>query len=215
MANLKGSHAVPWLRFWILIGVLILAYFFIASALPYLILDENALEKFDGRRAWIVAHVFTASIPLMVGPFQIWMGVKGKWPAIHRKLGMAYIVSIAISACTAFYLALNIDGPWGEGAGLFGAGVLWLITTSMAYIAVRRHEYSKHMEWMIRSYVVTLAFVFFRFMIIVGKSIKIGSFDDRLAFAAWTSWLVPLLVAEVIISRRKSQDKEEFAESTL
>lgn len=200
MAN-SLNRSVAW--FWLPITILATAYVFIASALPYLTLNEEALAKFDGRRVWIVVHVFTASIPLLVGPFQIWMGITGKWPAIHRRLGMAYIVSIAISACTAFYLAVNIDGPWGEGAGLFGAGVLWVITTSMAYISVRRHDYSKHMDWMIRSYVVTLAFVAFRVFVIIGKEIKIGTFDDRLTIAAWSSWIIPLLITEVLIARRK------------
>ena len=190
-------------RVLISIAVLVSAYIFIGSALPLLTLNERALAKFDGRRLWIVLHVITASVPLIVGPIQIWLGLRGKWPSIHRKLGVAYICCIAISACIAFYLAIKIDGPMGEAAGFFGAGILWLITTSMAYFSVRKHRYEQHKDWMIRSYVVTLAFVWFRVIVIIGREVKIGTFDDRLVVAAWCSWLVPLLMTELLFWRRK------------
>jgi hypothetical protein len=206
---LSLNRFVTW--FFLAVGILATAYVFSASAVPYLIFNEEALAKFDGRRAWIVVHVFTASIPLLAGPFQIWMGIKGKWPAFHRRLGITSMVSIAISASTAFYLAINIDGPLGEAAGLFGAGVLWVFTTSMGYISVRRHQYSKHMDWMIRSYAVTLAFVAFRVFIMIGKAIKVGTFDERLTVAAWSSWIVPLLITELLIMQRKRMNQQPIS----
>jgi len=54
---------------------------------------------------------------------------------------------------------------------------------------------------MIRSYVVTFAFVAFR--VIVPTLSAAGVASDRTAIAAWGCWAVPLLVTEVILQGRK------------
>jgi Predicted membrane protein (DUF2306) len=41
----------------------------------------------------------------------------------------------------------------------------WITTASMAYISVMRGRILQHKEWMIRSYVVTFAFVTFRWLL--------------------------------------------------
>ncbi|MFN3189950.1 MAG: DUF2306 domain-containing protein [Aureliella sp.] len=180
-------------------------FVFVSSAVPYLLLQESALRRFDRRRAWIVVHVATASFVLLSGPFQLWLGSTRKLPQFHRRLGFAYIASISVSSVAAFYLAINIEGPFWEGAGLFGAGCVWVITTSMGIMSLRRREYVHHQEWMVRNYIATLSFVAFRVMILIGKELKMGSWDDRLIFASWASWVVPLLIAEVVLRKQRTE----------
>lgn len=48
--------------------------------------------------------------------------------------------------------------------GLQGLAFAWFVTTGMAYISVRRKKIQQHKEWMIRSYVVTFAFISFRML---------------------------------------------------
>lgn len=62
----------------LLVAVLLSAFIFISSAVPYLMLDAKALSKFEGRQAGILVHVFTASVALLLGPVQIWMGQTGR-----------------------------------------------------------------------------------------------------------------------------------------
>jgi Predicted membrane protein (DUF2306) len=84
-------------------------------------------------------------------------------------------------------------------SGLFGLAVAWTITTGVAYIAIRRRLFELHREWMIRSYVVTLAFVFFRLFDEVAGRLGVGGPVERLEAAAWLGWAVPLLIAEPIL----------------
>jgi predicted membrane protein DUF2306 len=81
--------------------------------------------------------------------------------------------------------------------------VAWTITTGMAYIAIRGGVIEQHREWMIRSYVVTLAFVFFRLFVAVLKGFHIGEPLERYKAAAWVCWAVPLLVTEPFLQLRK------------
>ena len=55
-------------------------------------------------------------------------------------------------------------GGWAFEVGLMGLATSWLITTTVAYYTIRIGLVALHKEWMIRAYVVTFAFVFFRIL---------------------------------------------------
>ena len=44
------------------------------------------------------------------------------------------------------------------------------------------------MEWMIRSYVVTFGFVFFRALVGVLNAMEVGTLYERLSAASWFCW---------------------------
>jgi len=56
---------------------------------------------------------------------------------------------------------------------------------------------------MIRSYVVTTAFVTFRLLFEILGRIGIGTVGERLTAVAWICWTVPLLVTEALLQGRK------------
>jgi len=58
---------------------------------------------------------------------------------------------------------------------------------------------------MIRSYVVTLAFVVFRAIVAGLGAFEIGTSDGRLTVASWVGWVVPLLVLEACLRWSKSR----------
>lgn len=200
----KETQTTPWVPLGLLVVSLVLAIgFFFGFALPYLALDEGVLKRFEGRHFWILTHIATGSMALLIGPFQLWMGLTGKTKLFHRQLGMVYLLSIAISSLCSFYLAATTQVTWVFGAGLAGLGLAWVITGSLAYIAVRRRLYQQHMEWMIRSYVVTLGFVFFRIFVGITSAFGIGTLFERLSAASWFCWAIPLLITEALIQWKK------------
>ena len=73
----------------------------------------------------------------------------------------------------------------------------------MAFIQIRKGRITQHKEWMIRSYVVTFAFVLFRFIDELESVRALGSFVERGATEIWVSWAVPLLIVELFISWNK------------
>jgi len=56
---------------------------------------------------------------------------------------------------------------------------------------------------MIRSYVVTLGFVFFRMFVGVTSAFEVGTLFDRLNAASWFCWAFPLLITEAILQGMK------------
>ena len=201
------AHAAPKThrRLGITLAAILLAgvTFVILAALPYLALDQNQFQGYWPRRWWLLTHVVTGMVALLSGPVQLWLGLTDARPALHRRLGMTYMVSVSVSAATAYYLAFNTDNGLAFGAGLAGLATAWIITTGMAFVAIRKHLYDQHKEWMIRSYVVTTAFVTFRLIFPILQATGAGAVTEQLAVASWVCWAVPLLVTEALLQGRK------------
>jgi hypothetical protein len=56
---------------------------------------------------------------------------------------------------------------------------------------------------MIRAYVVTFAFVFFRILSDYGPMSRLQPENDRSITIAWTCWVIPLAVTEMIFQLRR------------
>jgi len=89
------------------------------------------------------------------------------------------------------------------GSGLFGLAVAWVITTSLAYISIRRGALAQRRTWMIRSYVVTFGFVTFRVINLTLTTLGVGSEDSQTGAAAWLCWTIPLLITELCLRRSR------------
>jgi hypothetical protein len=180
--------------------------FFIAvAALPYYRLDPNNFHTYWPRRWWLLSHITGGIVALMAGPVQLWLGLTERRPALHRQLGLVYIGAVLVSATAAYYLAWHTDISAVFGAGLASLATAWLVTTGLAFAAVQRSLYDQHKEWMIRSYVVTTAFVTFRALVVVLAKGAVGGPPNITHFeiASWFCWAVPLLITEAWLQGRK------------
>ncbi len=201
--RLESSH---WIRNLLLsLSLLIAIGFILLFAVPYFYGRGNASEAFvdSGRLSWLLAHIGTAMVALLIGPVQLWMGLSGKALPTHRVLGFIYISAIAISSITTYYLSVTTNLGWVFGAGLAGLSTAWVISTGLAFAAIRARNFDQHKEWMIRSYVVTFGFVFFRMFVGATEAASVGELSERLTAASWFCWSVPLLITEAILQGRK------------
>jgi hypothetical protein len=180
------------------------AVIFVAvAALPYFGLDQAKLGSYGPRGGWLLLHITTGMVALFAGPIQIWLGLSDRTAGLHRRLGVLYMSAVVVSSAAAYYLAFNTEGGWVFGAGLAGLATAWLVTTGLAFTSIRRHLYEQHKEWMVRSYVVTFAFIWFRILFAALEAAGVGTVPERLGISAWFCWAVPLLVTEAVIQGRK------------
>ena len=176
--------------------------FIVAFAIPYILMDASKMERFLGREFWILTHVGMGIIALLVGPVQFWLGWKSKF-LTHKKLGLIYMIAVGLSSLSSFYLAITTDVSWIFGMGLGGLGIAWVLTTGFAFIAIQKRKIVLHREWMTRSYIVTMGFVFFRIFVGVTSALEVGTLFERLETASWFCWAYPLLIGEIFIQRKK------------
>ena len=74
----------------------------------------------------------------------------------------------------------------------------------MAYLSVMRKRIQLHKELMIRSYVVTFAFVTFRWLneLTIVKNLM-AEFEERDFITFWFCWTIPLHISEIVFSWKK------------
>jgi uncharacterized membrane protein YfcA len=172
------------------------------------ITPDSYSDYFWPRRAGLVPHIFGGLLAITTGLAQLWLGLTGRIGAWHRRFGKAYVVGIIVGSLGGFYVALTIPpGNLAYSAGLFTLCLAWVVTTSMAIWSIRNRRIQQHREWMIRSYVVTFAFVTYR----LGANLLRdwlqlapgGDAADSIdMMMAWACWALPLLLAEPLIQWR-------------
>jgi Predicted membrane protein (DUF2306) len=177
--------------------------FVAAAALPYFLSSSYGPPEYAPRRSWLLLHIVGGIIALLTGPVQLWLGLSDRGMEWHRRMGIGYMIGVGLGSVGAFYMATHTDVGWMFGSGLFGLAVAWVATTTLAYLAIKRSLIDQHKEWMIRSYVVTFAFVTFRVVQPALQAARIGTELEQLTVSAWACWAVPLLITELVIQGRK------------
>lgn len=202
-------------RFFITMIVLALittVVFWLVAATPYFRMERATFGRFPEiyweRRYGLLVHILGGTLALFTGPVQLWLGQTRQKLRLHRTLGKLYLIGVALDNIAAYYLCLTTPVGFIYATGLFGMTLASTVTTVMAVVAIRYRNFDQHREWMIRSYVVMLSFVFFRMMAAGMEVAGIGGTGipgdiARATLAAWCSWAIPLLVTELFLQLPK------------
>lgn len=194
----------------------------VVAVIPYMTFNQADFpDVFDGRFgnggvSWLYIHIICGGIALIVGPFQFWPWLRQNYKGIHRWLGrIYYFLGIFPASISGLIVA------FGTVAGLTGAigfsllAILWAITGVAALIAIKNGRVRDHQQWMIRNFALTFAAVTLRIWIpiLMVSQIAGGNIPEDVAFmgayqtVAWLSWVPNLIVAEWMIARQNSANK--------
>jgi uncharacterized membrane protein len=154
-------------------------------------------------RGWLLMHMTGGMLALLAGPWQFWTGFRTRYARLHRWTGRLFLCGVAIGSVGAFRMAVATTFGWPFGFGLIALATAWATTASMAYYAILRGQIQIHKEWMVRAYVVTFSFVTFRLFNDFGPTSRLEPAAERADTIVWASWVLPLLVAEVILQLRR------------
>ncbi len=160
----------------------------------YLNFNPQGLDVYWPRRWGLLVHISAGTLALALGPWQFWTGFRARLPQIHRWTGRLYVTSVTIGSIAGLYMAATTTFGWAFGLGLAMLALAWAGCTGVAYVAIRRGAVTVHRRWMIRSYVVTFAFVIFRVVTVMPFIAQIKPAGDVAVADAWGCWAVPLLI---------------------
>src|SRR4051794_8158108 len=136
--------------------VLGLSAYFIANS-AHLFDPTQDLGKYVDVRALLLLHISGGAVALLTGPFQFWEELRIKRRSLHRGMGKAYVLAIAMSAPCASYLSLTtayaVSRPYAFALHVWVS--VWMLSTGLAYRYARQRKFKLHKEWMVRSYLVT------------------------------------------------------------
>lgn len=203
ISTISKPEALFRLILWVLL--LGLATKFVFKALLYFSLQKEVFQRYWDYKWWLVGHIVGGLVALLAGPLQFSQTFRKKYLAAHRWLGRTYLTAILIGVVSATFLswtsALAIHWTWAFS--LQCLSIAWICTAFMAYISIKQGRIQVHKEWMIKSYVLTFAFVSFRFINGLSVIKGLGSFAERAPTVLWVSWVIPLLITNMILQWNK------------
>jgi hypothetical protein len=170
---------------------------------------------FWGAYAWaFYAHLASGPFSLLLGTLLVSRRFRQFVPAWHRRLGRVQVLCVL--------LLVAPSGLWmawyamtGTVAAL-GLGTLALATAGcvlFGWKAAVQRRFTDHERWMWRMYLLLCSAVVIR--MIGGLATVVGFSELWLyPFSCWASWLVPLLVYEVLqFCRNTGPANASFAET--
>ncbi|MGO9127001.1 MAG: DUF2306 domain-containing protein [Terriglobales bacterium] len=154
-------------------------------------------------RGWLLMHMTSGMVALLTGPWQFWTGFRARYARLHRWTGRLFLGAVAVGCVGAYRMAIATTFGWAYGFALLVLATTWATTAGLAYYAILKRRIEIHKEWMVRAYVVTFAFVTVRLLNDYGPTSHLQPDTDRIVTITWASWVLPLLVAEVILQLRR------------
>lgn len=154
------------------------------------VLHSDVRASFASHSSGVLqAHIFAASVALLLGPVQLWARFRSSWPMLHRWLGRLYLgVGVAIGGISGAVLAWQAyGGPWSQ-AGFLCLALAWLASAAVAWHRIRHGDIGAHRRWMFRNVGLSLAAVSLR----VGLPALVASgvtMPVAYPLMAWLCWL--------------------------
>ncbi|HJR69186.1 MAG TPA: DUF2306 domain-containing protein [Gammaproteobacteria bacterium] len=204
-ARISGSNG---LKKSLPVVVALVAIFFVyQSVLRYFVWSETVYGYYWEFRLPLIAHVTGGLIALLAGVWQVWTGLNVQAMTVHPWTGRLYVLGVLLGSFGAFVLSFTsalFGFAWA--AGLVCLALAWLATTGTALYAIRKRNLLLHKQWMIRSYIVTFAFVVFRLVTdYVPYEAWWGVSRPEMSTAAiWAVWVLPLLAYEIALGSRRA-----------
>lgn len=186
-------------------GIVALAVGFVLKYVVFYYRHYNAasFDPYWPRRGWLFLHINGGTLALLTGPMQFWTGLRRRNLTFHRWTGRLFLVGVAMGVTGSVGLGVTTTNGWAFEAALMGLALAWATTATMAYLSIRKRLVDVHKQWMIRAYVVTFAFVTFRFLQEYSPLSRLRPENDRDITIAWVCWVVPLAVTEVVFHLRQ------------
>ncbi|MGE7775749.1 DUF2306 domain-containing protein [Chitinophaga sp. NPDC101104] len=197
------------LPFMIWIGVFFMTWLFMHGADHYLQLTPDALGRYYDYRWFLIAHITAGGGALISGIVQFWPKLRNFSWKLHRAIGYLYLLAIIVSSLSALVLASTTARSisWGYSFTLQVWASVWISATFIAWWTAFRRQFKLHREWMVRSYIVTVAFLVSGFALKIPYVQQLGSFEEVSVPMFWMGWAVPLYAYEIIRTGRAKGKK--------
>lgn len=153
------------------------------------------------QRPWAIwFHLVFGPVALVTGALNFRHALRRGRPALHRRIGEAYVLATLLTGLAGGWLACFAQGGLNTRLGFGALALATIATVAMAYRGARARDFRAHRRWMIRSYALILAAVSLRIQLPLLASALQG-FLPAYDIVAWSCWVPNLLMAEWIARR--------------
>ncbi len=191
-----APRAAP--RGWWLMAALAVAIAGYAISYQFRGIDAFGIELLASfyRRPWAIwAHMMFGAVALVSGALNFRHAIRRARPALHRRVGEAYVIAALGTGLAGGWLAVFAYGGLANRLGFGGLALATVVTTGAAWRYAVQRDLKRHRQWMLRSYAMILAAVTLRLQLpfLAGW---LQGFAPAYAIVAWSCWVPNLAVAE-------------------
>jgi hypothetical protein len=188
------------LAFSVLMLTKVIPYFSFEKGIYFLSTKTDKVLENPVFLAGFYVHI-TSSLWVMAGGiFQFMPSLFQSNHRLHRNIGKLYVLSVVLLAApSGLILAFYANGGLPAKVGFSLQCLVWWLTTLVAWQEIHKRLWLSHIEWMIRSYAVTLA----------AMSLRLESYwlyyfmgtkpIETYLTVTWLSWTGNLIIAEILI----------------
>ncbi|WP_134091837.1 DUF2306 domain-containing protein [Olivibacter sp. XZL3] len=178
----------------ILLGAYPLMYAFVDHQYTFLnSKPPNVLKDLFWKSAFYF-HVVFGGLSLFIGWMQFGPRFRKRHIKLHRSIGMFYALSVFISSLSGIYIALYANGGIIPVLGFILLGLIWFVSTIMAYVEIVRGHTMAHKRFMTYSYACTFAAVTLRLWLPL-LVMLINDAELSYRIVAWLCWVPNLFLA--------------------
>jgi hypothetical protein len=150
-------------------------------------------------RAAFYLHIFSAPFVLVNGLLLLSETVRRHFRAWHRCLGRVQVgVLLVLVLPSSVVMSQHAFGGWLAGLSFLLLSATIAVCVSVGVVHAIHRRYEKHRRWMLRSYVLICSAVALRLISGAAGLIGVQSPENAYILAAWSSWILPLAVYEVV-----------------
>lgn len=191
--------------FALLIGIYPLIYAFVEHRHTFLgSKSPELLQNLIWKTAFF-AHIIFGGLALLTGWRQFGNSFRNKYIRMHRSIGKVYAIAVIISSVSGIYLGIYANGGLVSATGFVCLGLIWLVTTVLAVVQIRKGNIIFHQQLMVYSYACTFAAVTLRLWFPLLKNLTHDPVNSYLA-VAWLCWVPNVLVAYCINRNLRTGD---------
>lgn len=191
------TNKVAWFVFAFLaigVGLYPLLYFFLDRKFGLLASKSEALLTDTLWNIGFYGHILLGGVALLIGWVQFSKKIRSRNLKLHQNLGRVYVIAALISGVCGIFIALNATGGLVTTIGFMGLGIVWVYTTSKAYLAIKKGDIPLHQGMMIYSYAACFAAVTLRIWLPL-LTIFFGDFESAYRIVAWLCWVPNMIFA--------------------
>lgn len=148
------------------------------------------------------SHVYSSIIIITLGLTQFSTTIRNQFPFIHKINGKTYILLILLVASpSGLIMSYHANGGLISKVSFTILSILWFLFTLNAYKNIKKRNFEKHKNFMIRSYALTLSAISLRLF----KYGIVSIFElppmDTYKIVSILGWTINLGIAEMIIKK--------------
>lgn len=195
------------------ITILIIPIMWVLHTFSKNFMIDPAFEKFISNKELILAdpslwifmiriHILLAILSLLTGTLGVIRRIRVKSIRFHRWNGRLYVLSILLNFIPGVYVSFFATGGWPSTIGFLILNTLWLGTTILGYWYIKRRQVILHSRWITRSFFLCFANMTIYIIVAIAHNAMNFSYGTAYTIAVWLSWVLNLLIAELIIRQK-------------